>query len=157
MTTTAWIPSKKDNTRPVETQHTTNFLHPSCRQLHGKIHGERECTAPTSTPCDNSLQMLVRLGWQTIMWLHHQVGLQWTKGPPINAQLCQQSPCLVPTHSPQKRQDQPYPHFKPTYGAKSNIHKAGNKFIQEVCGVFLYLAHAVDGGLLPALSSLASQ
>jgi hypothetical protein len=61
----------------------------------------------------------------------------------------------------------PYPHVKPTYEAKKqysqveddspNLDKAGKKFIQEVCGVFLYLAHAVNGGLLPALSSLASQ
>jgi hypothetical protein len=68
---------------------------------------------------------------------------------------------------PQKWQDQPYPHVKPTYGAKKqyslvednspDLDKAGKKFIQEVCGVFLYLARAVDGGLLPALSSLASQ
>ncbi len=35
--------------------------------------------------------------------------------------------------------------------------KAGKKFIQEVVGVFLYLAQAIDGGLLLALSSLASQ
>ena len=37
------------------------------------------------------------------------------------------------------------------------LNKAGKKFIQEVCGVFLFLARGVDGGLLPALSSLASQ
>jgi hypothetical protein len=37
------------------------------------------------------------------------------------------------------------------------LDKAGKKFIQEVCGVFLYLAQAVHGGLLPVLSSLASQ
>jgi hypothetical protein len=68
---------------------------------------------------------------------------------------------------PHKRQDQPYPHIKPTYGAKKQysqveddsptLNKAGKKFIQEVCGVFLYLAWAVDRGLLPTLSSLASQ
>jgi hypothetical protein len=68
---------------------------------------------------------------------------------------------------PAKRQDQPYPHVKPNYGAKKQysqedddspaLSKAGKKFIQEVCGVFLFLARAVDGGLLPALSSLASQ
>ncbi len=33
----------------------------------------------------------------------------------------------------------------------------GKKFIQEVCGVFLFLAPGVDGGLLPTLSALASQ
>jgi hypothetical protein len=37
------------------------------------------------------------------------------------------------------------------------LNKAGKKFIQEVCRVFLYLVPVVDGGLLPALSSLASQ
>jgi hypothetical protein len=69
---------------------------------------------------------------------------------------------------PQKSQDQPYPHVKPTYGAKKQyshvednspaLDKAGKKFIQEVCGVvFLYLACVVDGALLPELSSLASQ
>ncbi len=68
---------------------------------------------------------------------------------------------------PQKQQDQPYPHGKPTCGAKNQyikaedkspaLDKTGKKFIQEVCGVFLYLAQAVNGGLLPELSSLASQ
>jgi hypothetical protein len=68
---------------------------------------------------------------------------------------------------PKKRQDQPYPHVKPNYGAKLQysqedddspaLNKTGKKIIQEVCGVFLFLARAVDGGLLPALSSLASQ
>ncbi len=68
---------------------------------------------------------------------------------------------------PAKQQDQPYPHVKPNYGAKKQysqeddntpaLNKAEKKFIQEVCGVFLFLARAVAGGLLPALSSLASQ
>ncbi len=69
---------------------------------------------------------------------------------------------------PVKSQDQPYPHAKPNYGAKTQhataedtttppLDKAGKKFIQEVCGVFLFLAHRVDGSLLPALSALASQ
>jgi hypothetical protein len=46
--------------------------------------------------------MLVRLGWQKILWPHHQVGLQRTKSPPINAQQCQQSTHPIPTHSPMK-------------------------------------------------------
>ncbi len=68
---------------------------------------------------------------------------------------------------PIKSQDQPYLHTKPNYGAKTQhataedttppLNKAGIKFIQEVCGVFLFLAHGDDGGLLPALSALASQ
>jgi hypothetical protein len=68
---------------------------------------------------------------------------------------------------PAKSQDQSYPHAKPSYGAKTQhataedttppLNKAGKKFIQEVCGVFLFLARRVDGGLLPAHSALASQ
>jgi hypothetical protein len=68
---------------------------------------------------------------------------------------------------PQKQQDQSYPHVKPTYGAKKQysqvednspaLDKARKKFIQEVCGGFLYLAQVVNGGLLPVLSLLASQ
>ena len=72
-----------------------------------------------------------------------------------------------PTPPPNKRQEQPYPHVKPNYGAHTQyaqgedvspaLDKAWKKFIQKVCGVFLFLARAVDGGLLPALSSLTSQ
>ncbi len=68
---------------------------------------------------------------------------------------------------PVKSQDQPYLHAKPNYGAKTQhataedttppLDKAGKKFIQEVCEVFLFLAYRVDGGLLPALSALAYQ
>jgi hypothetical protein len=68
---------------------------------------------------------------------------------------------------PGKQQDQPYPHVKPNYGANMQyaqgenispaLDKAGKKFVQEVCGVFLFLTRAVNGGLLPAFSSLASQ
>eukprot|EP00804_Cyclotella_cryptica_P008990 CCRYP_003099-RA/>CCRYP_003099-RA protein AED:0.27 eAED:0.27 QI:0/-1/0/1/-1/1/1/0/583 len=68
---------------------------------------------------------------------------------------------------PIKPQHQPYPHTPRTYGAKqqfvdtaddsallSNIDKT---FIQEVIGVFLYYARAVDCTMLPALGSLATQ
>ena len=68
---------------------------------------------------------------------------------------------------PATPQDQPYPHVKHNYGAKTQhttaedasppLDKAGKKFIQEVCGTFLFLAHSIDGGILPALSALASQ
>jgi hypothetical protein len=66
-----------------------------------------------------------------------------------------------------KSQDQPYPHAKPNYGAKTQpamaedttppLDKAGKKFIQEVCGVFLFLASGVNNGLLPAPSALVFQ
>ena len=69
--------------------------------------------------------------------------------------------------TPASPQNQPYPHIKPNYGAKTQhtapedtsppLDKAGKKFIQEVCGTFLFLARGIDGGILPALSALASQ
>ncbi len=81
--------------------------------------------------------------------------------------VCKALTCFQHT-PPAKQQDQPYPHVKPNYGENMQypaqgedvspaLDKAGKKFIQDVCGVFLFLAQAVNGGLLPALSSLTSQ
>ncbi len=70
----------------------------------------------------------------------------------------------TPPHIPQH---QPYPHVKPTYGAKAQytenvdtsppLDKKGKKYIQEVIGTFLYYARCVDSTMLPALGSLATQ
>jgi len=64
-------------------------------------------------------------------------------------------------------QNQPHPHVHKTYGAKvqhanapdnSNpLDKLGKKFIQEITGVFLFLARAVDSTMLTPLSALASK
>ena len=69
--------------------------------------------------------------------------------------------------APKKPQDQPYPHTKPKYGQKVQyakgaddsplLSKADKKFVQEVVGVFLYYACAVDLTMLAALGSLASK
>jgi len=69
---------------------------------------------------------------------------------------------------PMKPQNQPHPSINNTYGAKvqytnppdkaTALDKAGkNKFIQEVMGVFLFLARAIDGTMLTPLSALASE
>lgn len=68
---------------------------------------------------------------------------------------------------PKKRQDQPYPHIERTYGAKQQFAEADDTspilsaedktYVQEVVGVFLYYARAVDCTMLAALGSLASQ
>jgi hypothetical protein len=64
-------------------------------------------------------------------------------------------------------QDQPHQHIKKAYGEKIQLanplatspplNKVGKKFIQEVTGVFLYLARAFDSTMLTALSSLVSK
>eukprot|EP00804_Cyclotella_cryptica_P008215 CCRYP_015150-RB/>CCRYP_015150-RB protein AED:0.19 eAED:0.17 QI:0/0/0/1/0/0/2/0/720 len=66
-----------------------------------------------------------------------------------------------------KRQDQPYPHTAPTYGAAQQythppdtsppLSKPDALFIKEVISVFLYYARAVDCTVLAALGSLAAQ
>jgi hypothetical protein len=68
---------------------------------------------------------------------------------------------------PRIQQDQPHPHVKKKYGAKEQfakplddtpiLDKPGKKFIQEVTGVFLFLAQAVNGTMLTPLSTLASE
>jgi len=66
-----------------------------------------------------------------------------------------------------KLQNQPHPSVKKTHGAKAQyanppdeapaLDKAGKRFIQEVTGVFLFLARAVNGTMLTPLSALASE
>eukprot|EP00804_Cyclotella_cryptica_P003828 CCRYP_018935-RA/>CCRYP_018935-RA protein AED:0.38 eAED:0.38 QI:0/-1/0/1/-1/1/1/0/256 len=68
---------------------------------------------------------------------------------------------------PMKPQHQPYPHTPRTYGTKQQyvddpdlsapLDKQDTTFIQEVIGVFLYYARALDCTMLTALSSLATQ
>eukprot|EP00804_Cyclotella_cryptica_P020760 CCRYP_016596-RA/>CCRYP_016596-RA protein AED:0.37 eAED:0.37 QI:0/-1/0/1/-1/1/1/0/339 len=71
---------------------------------------------------------------------------------------------------PIKPQHQPYPHTARTYrtyGATQQfvetadtsalLSKTDKTFVQEVIGVFLYYARAVDCTMLPALGSLATQ
>eukprot|EP00804_Cyclotella_cryptica_P026876 CCRYP_017593-RA/>CCRYP_017593-RA protein AED:0.20 eAED:0.21 QI:0/0/0/1/1/1/3/0/940 len=68
---------------------------------------------------------------------------------------------------PAKPQHQPYPSVPCTYGSKQQLRatadtapalgKHQKTFVQEVIGVFLYYAHAVDCTMLRALGSLATQ
>ena len=69
--------------------------------------------------------------------------------------------------APTKQQHQPHPHAPRTYGATQQfaetqhnsplLNKTDKIFVQEVIGVFLYYARAVDCTMLPALGSLATQ
>jgi hypothetical protein len=70
-------------------------------------------------------------------------------------------------HKLRKRQHQPFPHTPIEYGAKHQYAKGtsqsprlnakGKKFVQQVCGKFLFLGRAVDSTLLAPISAIASQ
>ena len=96
------------------------------------------------------------------------MGPQGQKGPHLDAQYVTKALTHFQHPPPVKSQDQPYLHTKPNYGAMTQhamaedttpppLNKVGKKLIQEVCLVFLFHARGVNGGLLPALSALASQ
>jgi len=95
------------------------------------------------------------------------MGLRRTKSSPLHAGVCPKSPHPFPTPSPGEATGSTLPsrqtklwgkHAILTRGRRLTSAQQGReKFIQEVCGVFLFLARTVDGGLLPAHSSLASQ
>jgi hypothetical protein len=69
--------------------------------------------------------------------------------------------------APNKPHHQPYPHIKPNCRAKVQhakdtdtsklLPKEDKKIIQEVIGTFLYYARCVDGTMLAALGSIATQ
>ena len=69
--------------------------------------------------------------------------------------------------APKRRQDQPYQHVIPSYGAKVQyavcpdgtalLDKDDQKFFQQVTGTFLYYSRAVDNTMLAALCALASK
>jgi hypothetical protein len=70
-------------------------------------------------------------------------------------------------HTLKKKQHQPFPSAKIIYGAKKQyateqstaplLDKEGKKFIQKVCGKFLFLGRAVDRTLLCPISAIAAQ
>ena len=70
-------------------------------------------------------------------------------------------------HEIRTKQDQPFPSAPIQYGAKTQYAKErstaplldakGKKFIQQVCGKFLFLGRAVDATLLCPISAIASQ
>ena len=68
---------------------------------------------------------------------------------------------------PRTPKDQPHPHVPPNYGATRQyaeqqdnpplLDKAGQEFVQEVCGTVLYYARAVEFTILAALGLIAMQ
>jgi len=94
------------------------------------------------------------------------LGLQCAPSSTFHALVHSKSPHHISTPST-VCQNQPYPHTQVKYGAKKQfaktpstatlLDKHGKKFIQQVCGKFLFYGRAVDSTLLIPLSAIASQ
>jgi hypothetical protein len=99
------------------------------------------------------------------MWTYHQMGLCRQEGALFDAIVCWEGTEAFQHPPPVVPQDHLHQHVKKTYGAKVQyanspdtsppLDKAGKKFIQEVTGVFLYFAQAVDFTMLTTLSAIA--
>ena len=69
--------------------------------------------------------------------------------------------------APAKRQDLPFLFTPPKYGTKKQyayqqstapeLSKKDKKFIQQVCGKFLFYGRAIDSTILTLISAIASQ
>eukprot|EP00804_Cyclotella_cryptica_P024240 CCRYP_021232-RA/>CCRYP_021232-RA protein AED:0.12 eAED:0.16 QI:0/0/0/1/0/0/2/0/402 len=100
----------------------------------------------------------------TITWQWHYALRQVHLSMPG---YCQKAGHCFHHPAPTKPQHQPYPHTVCTCGAKQQfvetkdnsalLNKTAKTLVQEVIGVFLYYACAVDCTMLPALGSLATQ
>jgi hypothetical protein len=111
--------------------------------------------------------MLMQLEGRAILWTYLKMGLRGQKGPHLNARVCYQSPhpfsasptCQESGSTLPARQTKLWGKDSACHGRGHNppLDKARKKFIQEVCRVFLFLAHRVDSSLLPTLSTIASQ
>jgi hypothetical protein len=88
------------------------------------------------------------------------MGLRGPKSASVNANIYQEGTPAFPAPPPHETAKPTNPSVKKTYGAKVQyanppdeapaLDKAGKRFIQEVTGVFLFLARAVDGTMLTA-------
>ena len=97
---------------------------------------------------------------------HALLGLQEETSPPINAKLCHKISQKIQAQVT-KKQHQPYTSAPIIYGSKYKyttpastapfLDNKGKKFIQQVCGKFLFLGRAMDSNLLCPISAIASQ
>ena len=88
----------------------------------------------------------------TLLWDYHQQQVHLTMPGYVKKAL------TLFQHNVHKRQNAPYPMTEIKYGAKQQyaqqestappLDEKGKKFIQQVCGKFLFLGRAVDSTLL---------
>ncbi|KAL7479022.1 hypothetical protein ACHAW6_004772, partial [Cyclotella cf. meneghiniana] len=106
-----------------------------------------------------------------VLWEHYQVTTDWSSSRYIGITLDWEyvdTPLKQFQHArPQAPQHEPFPCVPIKYGTKKQYAKEpstsppldnqGKKFIQQVCGKFLFLGQAVDPTLLCPISTIASQ
>ena len=97
---------------------------------------------------------------------HTRMGLQTQTSALVTTRLHRQSTQTIQPHK-KRKENQPHPSAPILYGAKKQyatqpssatvLEKKGKKFIQQVCGNFLFLGRAVNSTLLCPISAFASQ
>ena len=94
------------------------------------------------------------------------MGLQEKTSPPIHAKLCHKSSQTIQAQvtkeaTPTIPKCTNHIWIKKQYATPTStapfLDDKGKKFIQQVCGKFLFLGRAVDGNLLCPISAIASQ
>jgi hypothetical protein len=150
----------------MEAQLPSHCFLPHCRWFWIEVGWQGECTTPVGHNT-KKLQVLVRLGWGTILWSHHKGGLWWAQGAPLDANVRPEGPKTFPAPPTLNPTGPATPNIKKTNGMKEQfakpidktpwLDKAGKKFILEVRGIFLFLAWAINGTMLTPLSALASK
>ena len=140
----------------------TYTVHTSGRRFRSKIRGKRTCTPP-KTNIRGKLQSYKRGGRHKVHQNHGRLGLETKTSASVPARLHQQSTKTVQPYK-KENQNQLYPNAPIIYAAKKQyvtqpstaplLDKKGKKFIQKVCGNFLFLGRAVDSTLLCPISAI---
>ena len=105
-------------------------------------------------------------GKGTIHQYHTWLGLQTKKGLLVNVGYIGKALTQFNHLTTSKRQDLLYPSTSTKYGTKIQyaqtpvnaplLDKTGKRYIQHVCGKFLFYGRAVDSTILVILSAIAS-
>ncbi len=140
-------------------------IHIDCWQLWSKIRWWGTCQS-SQTGSGQTLQTHLWLDGNRIHQHYIRLELHKPSGTFVNAKLRDKSIKTIPTH-PQKHQYAPYPCIPIQYGTKKQytlqeskaplLDNKAKRFIQQVCGKFLFLGRAMDSTLLCPISAIASQ
>ena len=136
----------------------TSTVHISSRSIRRQMCWRRTCITSEEN-IGAGLYSYNRMGRLSIHRNHIGLGLQTTSSPPSMPGYAKKALKQFKfKHTARKKQNQTFPSAIIQYGATKQyakgesksprLDKAGKKFIQQVCGKFLFLGRAMDSTLL---------